>query len=67
MVLSQLPSFLLERFPQIFHAFQQKPEPMRPRLWEAVAVGAHIVPRVEAVEGNNVIGIVVSPMEHLIL
>lgn len=65
MVLSQLPSLLLERFPQIFHAFQQKPEAVRPCLWEAVAVRARVVPRVEAVEGNEVIGIAGGPVQHL--
>lgn len=38
---------------------------MRPRLWEAVAVRARVVPRVEAVEGNEVIGIAGSPVQHL--
>lgn len=64
-MLSQLPSFFLECFPQILHAFQQKPEPMGPCLWEAVAVGAQVVPWVEAVEGNNEIRVALSPVEHL--
>lgn len=65
MVLPQLPSFFLERFPQILHTFQQKPEPVGPCLRQAVAVGAQVVPRVEAVEGNHEICVVLSPVEHL--
>lgn len=64
-VLSQLPSFLLERFPQILDTFQQKPEPVGARLGQAVAVGAQVVPRVEAVEGNHEIRVVLSPVQHL--
>lgn len=64
-MLSQLPSLFLERFPQILHTFQQKPEPVGPRLGPVVTVGAQVVPRVEAVEGNHEICVVLSPVEHL--
>lgn len=64
-MLSQLPSFFLERFPQVLHAFQQEPEPVGPRLGEAAALGAQEVPRVEAVEGDNEIRAALSPVQHL--
>lgn len=38
---------------------------MGPCLREAIAVGAQVVPRVEAVEGNNKICVGLSPVEHL--